>query len=121
MCKVPARNRRTILCWERSGNRTAVGGSMPPSRSGLVKAHVPDLASMGQPVRLSSLIITIRDRILMILGPKCPYRVGDAVVGDDPYNGRHEGIVMTSRGSSVELSTATGVFFYDHRHLRRQD
>ena len=87
----------------------------------MVKAHVPDLASMGRPVRLSSLIISIRDRIVATLGPKCPYRVGDAVVGDDPYNGRHEGIVMTRRGSSVELGTAAGVFFYDHRHLRRQD
>ncbi|MEW9872058.1 hypothetical protein [Arthrobacter sp. HS15c] len=87
----------------------------------MVKAHVPDLASMGRPVRLSSLIISIRDRILVTLGPKCPYRVGDAVVGDDPYNGRHEGIVMTRRGSSVELGTAAGVFFYDHRHLRRLD
>jgi hypothetical protein len=86
-----------------------------------VKAHVPDLASMGRPVRFSSLIISIRDRILMTLGPKCPYRVGDALVGDDPYNGRHEGIVMTRRGSSVELGTAAGVFFYDHRHLRRLD
>lgn len=87
----------------------------------MVKAHVPDLASMGQPVRLSSLIISARDRILVTRGPKCPYRVGDAVVGEDPYNGRHEGIVMSRRGSSVELSTAAGVFFYDHRHLRRQD
>ena len=87
----------------------------------MVKAHVPDLASMGQPVRLSSLIVSARDRILVTLDPKCPYRVGDAVVGEDPYNGRHEGIVMSRRGSSVELSTAAGVFFYDHRHLRRQD
>ena len=87
----------------------------------MVKAHVPDLASMGRPVRLSSLIISIRDRILVTFGPKCPYRGGDAVVGDDPYNGRHEGIGMTRRGSSGELGTAAGVFFYDHRHLRRQD
>jgi hypothetical protein len=42
-------------------------------------------------------------------------------VGDDPFNGRHEGIVMSQRGSSVELGTAAGVFFYDHRHLKRLD
>lgn len=87
----------------------------------MVKAHVQDLASMGRPVGFSSLIVGLRDRVLAPLGPKCPYRIGDAVVGDDPFNGRHEGIVMSLRGSSVELGTAAGVFFYDHRHLRRQD
>jgi hypothetical protein len=87
----------------------------------MVKAHVPDLASMGQPVRLSTLIAGAWARALITLGPKCPYRPGDAVLGDDPFNGRHEGIVMSRRGPSVELGTAAGVFFYDHRHLRRQD
>jgi hypothetical protein len=87
----------------------------------MMKAHVQDLASMGRPVRLSTLIVTAWDRVLTTRGPKCPYRLGDAVVGDDPFNGRHEGIVMSRRGSSVELGTAAGVFFYDHRHLRRQD
>lgn len=87
----------------------------------MVKAHVQDLASMGQPVSFSFLIVSAWDRLLATLGPKCPYRVGDAVVGDDPFNGRHEGIVMSRCGSSVELGTAAGVFFYDHRHLRRQD
>jgi hypothetical protein len=47
--------------------------------------------------------------------------VGDAVVGDDPFNGRQEGIVMSHCGTSVELSAAAGVFYYDHRHLRPQD
>jgi len=87
----------------------------------MVKAHVPDLASMGRPVRLSTLVAGAWDRALVNLGPKCPYRLGDAVVGDDPFNGRHEGIVMSRRGASVELGTAAGVFFYDHRHLRRLD
>lgn len=87
----------------------------------MMKAHVQDLASMGRPVRLSTLIVTAWDRVRRILGPKCPYRVGDAVVGEDPFNGRQEGIVMSRQGSSVELGTAAGVFFYDHRHLRRQD
>jgi hypothetical protein len=87
----------------------------------MVKAHVQDLASMGRPVRLSSLVVGTWDRALTALSPKCPYRIGDAVVGDDPFNGRHEGIVMSRRGQSVELGTAAGVFFYDHRHVRRQD
>lgn len=87
----------------------------------MVKAHVQDLASMGQPVRLSTLIHLAWGRVLEAFHPRCPYRVGDAVVGDDPFNGRHEGIVMSQRGPSVELGAAAGVFFYDHRHLRRQD
>ncbi|HEY8699449.1 MAG TPA: hypothetical protein VIM08_00595 [Arthrobacter sp.] len=87
----------------------------------MVKAHVQDLASMGQQVRLSVLLAVAWDRVLMTLGPRCPHQLGDAVVGEDPFNGRHEGIVMSRRGSSVELGTAAGVFYYDHRHLRRQD
>ena len=87
----------------------------------MVKAHVQDLASMGQPVRLSTLIAGAWARLLKTLDPKCPYRLGDAVLGEDPFNGRHEGIVMSRRGPSVELGTAAGVFFYDHRHLKRLD
>ena len=87
----------------------------------MMKAHVQDLASMGRPLTLSTLVVTAWNRVLTTLGPKCPYRVGDAVVGDDPFNGRREGIVMSSQGSSVEVGTAAGVVFYDHRHLRRQD
>ncbi|MBT2531057.1 hypothetical protein J7E83_02740 [Arthrobacter sp. ISL-48] len=87
----------------------------------MVKARVQDLASMGRPVRLSTLIGKAWARVLVTLAPRCPYRMGDAVVGEDPFNGRHEGIVTSRRGSSVELGTAAGVFFYDHRHLRRQD
>ena len=87
----------------------------------MVKAHVQDLASMGRPVRLSTLVQRAYVRVFAAIRPRCPYRVGDAVVGDDPFNGRHEGIIMSHRGPSVELGAAAGVFFYDHRHLRRQD
>jgi hypothetical protein len=87
----------------------------------MVKAHVQDLASMGRPVKLSTLIARPWNRALAAFGPRSPYRVGDAVVGDDPFNGRHEGIVMSQCGPSVELVAATGVFYYDHRHLRPHD
>jgi hypothetical protein len=87
----------------------------------MVKAPVQDLASMGQPVSLSTLIAKAWSRLPEAFTPKCPYRLGDAVLGEDPFNGRHEGIVMSRRGPFVELGTAAGVFFYDHRHLRRQD
>jgi hypothetical protein len=76
---------------------------------------------MGRPVKLSTLITRAWGRVLAAFGPGCPYRVGDAVVGDDPFNGRHEGIVMSRSGPSVEVGAAAGVFYYDHRHLRPQD
>jgi hypothetical protein len=87
----------------------------------MVKAHVQDLASMGRPVKLSTLIARAWRRAFAGLGPRSPYRVGDAVVGDDPFNGRNEGIVVSHRGPSVEVGAAAGVFYYDHRHLRPQD
>jgi hypothetical protein len=87
----------------------------------MVKAHVQDLASMGRPVKLSTLIVRAWNRALGAFGPRSPYRVGDAVVGDDPFNGRNEGIVVSHRGPSVEVGAAAGVFYYDHRHLRPQD
>jgi hypothetical protein len=87
----------------------------------MVNAHVQDLASMGRPVKLSTLITRAWGRVLAAFGPGCPYRVGDAVVGDDPFNGRHEGIVMSRSGPSVEVGAAAGVFYDDHRHLRPQD
>jgi hypothetical protein len=113
---------RTILCWERSGNRTATGGFAPlQGVVRMVKTHVQDLASMGRPVRLSTVIAHAWNRMRAAIRPKSPYRVGDAVVGEDPFNGRQEGIVMSHSGTSVELSAAGGVFYYDHRHLRPQD
>lgn len=50
-----------------------------------------------------------------------PYKVGEAVVGDDPFNGRREGLVAAINGSSVGLQTPAGLVFYDYRQLRRQD
>jgi hypothetical protein len=87
----------------------------------MVKAQVQDMAGMGRPVKLSTFIARVWSRALAAFGPRSPYRVGDAVVGDDPFNGRQEGIVMSHRGPSVELGAAAGVFYYDHRHLRPQD
>jgi hypothetical protein len=87
----------------------------------MVKAHVQDMAGMGRPVKLSRLIAHAWRQALAAFRPRSPYRVGDAVVGDDPFNGRQEGIVMSHSGPSVELGAAAGVFYYDHRHLRPQD
>ncbi|CAH0250722.1 hypothetical protein SRABI83_03115 [Arthrobacter sp. Bi83] len=50
-----------------------------------------------------------------------PYKIGDAVVGDDPFNGRREGIVELRNGNSVGLRSSGRVYFYDYRQLRRPE
>ncbi|PTT64862.1 hypothetical protein DBR22_13410 [Arthrobacter sp. HMWF013] len=91
----------------------------------MVKTHVQDLASMGQPLSLSALIARAMARISgwvrRTLAPRSPYRVGDAVVAEDPFNGRREGIVVSRRGPSVGVGTAAGIYYVDHRLLKRQD
>ena len=50
-----------------------------------------------------------------------PYRLGDVVVGDDPFNGRRQGLVASKNGNSVGLLTADRMFYYDYRQLTRPD
>jgi hypothetical protein len=76
---------------------------------------------MGQPVRLSTLAAKAWERFAATLSPRSPYRDGDAVVAEDPFNGRREGIVVSRHGSAVAVGTAEGIFYYDHRQLKRQD
>lgn len=91
----------------------------------MVKTHVPDLACLGRPVSLSALIAQAVSRVLAwfrrIMAPSSPYRVGDAVVAEDPFHGRREGIVVSRRGPSMGVGTATGILHFDHRQLKRQE
>ncbi|MFF1254682.1 hypothetical protein ACFVYC_19590 [Pseudarthrobacter sp. NPDC058329] len=87
----------------------------------MVKAIVPDLSAMGRPVSLTSLVARAWRRALSVFSPQSPYRIGDAVVGDDPFRGRREGVVVFLQGTSAGVDTAQGVFFYDHRQLKRLD
>ena len=91
----------------------------------MVKAHIQDLASMGRPVRFSTFIAKGWARLSKAFGPRCPYRVGDAVVGDDPFNGRREGIVKVINGSSIGLQiigeSGTGYIYYDYRDVAKPD
>jgi hypothetical protein len=50
-----------------------------------------------------------------------PYKVGDVLVGDDPFNGRREGTVVVKNGRSVGIRSSDQVYFYDYRQLRRPD
>lgn len=52
-----------------------------------------------------------------------PFRVGDYVAGDDPFNGSQEGVVTIIKGPSIGLRTAAprggSVVYYDYRQVRR--
>jgi hypothetical protein len=50
-----------------------------------------------------------------------PYRLGEIVIGDDPFNGRKEGVVAVRTGSFVGLQAGGQTYFYDYRQLRRPD
>ena len=87
----------------------------------MTKAVVQDLASMGQPVSLTRITVRAWNRMLKLPSPRSPYKVGDAVVADDPFKGRREGVVVFRQGTSVGVDTVHGVFFYDHRQLKKLD
>ena len=87
----------------------------------MVKAYVQDLSSMGKPVSLASVAAHAWSRIARPFAPRSPYRIGDAVVADDPFKGRREGVVVFLQGLSAGVDTAEGVFFYDHRQLKKLD
>ncbi|BCW17852.1 hypothetical protein NtRootA9_05600 [Arthrobacter sp. NtRootA9] len=82
---------------------------------------VQDLSGMGRPISLATAVARGWERAVGALSPRSPYRIGDAVLGDDPFNGRHEGTVVSQEGATVGVKTARGLFFYDHRQLRRLD
>jgi hypothetical protein len=50
-----------------------------------------------------------------------PYKIGDVLVGDDPFNGRREGTVVVKNGRSIGIRSSDRVYFYDYRQLRRPD
>ncbi|MET3809905.1 hypothetical protein [Arthrobacter sp. UYEF3] len=74
-----------------------------------------------------------RDRVARALGQavqrlweqRVPFRIGQVVVGDDPFNGRREGRVQVIRSPHVGLripgTPAGSLVFFDHRHVRYPD
>jgi hypothetical protein len=55
------------------------------------------------------------------LAAAVPYKVGDVLVGDDPFSGRREGTVVVKNGRSIGIRSSDRVYFYDYRQLRRPD
>ncbi|WP_043438280.1 hypothetical protein [Arthrobacter sp. UNC362MFTsu5.1] len=55
-----------------------------------------------------------------------PFKIGDVVLADDPFNGRRLGVVTVIHGSSLGLRTAADahpdlvpeVIYYDYRQVR---
>lgn len=68
--------------------------------------------------RLSALVTGTIARARMVA---VPYHLGEVMVGEDPFNGRREGVVAVKNGSSVGLESAGRLFFYDYRQLRRPE
>ncbi|MHC6229541.1 hypothetical protein ACX5I6_07395 [Arthrobacter sp. MMS24-T111] len=87
----------------------------------MAKGYVQDLSGMGRPVSLRDAVATVWHRATRAISPRCPYRVGDTVIGDDPFSGRREGVVVWQDRRSVGLKTTHGVFFYDHRVVKPLD
>lgn len=84
----------------------------------MVRNELQDLSGLGQPVSLVAVVAGTWSRVRRGFRSRSPYRAGDAVVGDDPFNGRREGVVISHRGTSVGIHTSGGVFFYDHRMVK---
>ena len=87
----------------------------------MAKGYVQDLSGMGRPVSLGDALAKAWNRTMGAVTPRCPYRVGDTVIGDDPFSGRREGVVVWQDRRSVGLKTTHGVFFYDHRVVKPLD
>lgn len=66
--------------------------------------------------RLYALLIQTVSRARTV---SVPYRLGDVVIGDDPFNGRTQGLVAVKNGNSVGVQTADRIFYYDYRQLTR--
>lgn len=76
--------------------------------------------------RLASLLSSAAEKVRTVT---VPFKVGDVVLGDDPFNGRQLGVVAVIRGSSLGLRTAADAHpdlmpefvYYDYRQVRTPD
>ncbi|MBT2588403.1 hypothetical protein [Arthrobacter sp. ISL-95] len=80
--------------------------------------HVGAPASGTRVGRLSALV---RRTMARARTAAVPYRIGEVVIGEDPFNGRREGLVAVKKGTFVGLQTGGQMCFYDYRQLRRPD
>ncbi|WP_217500745.1 hypothetical protein [Arthrobacter sp. C9C5] len=84
--------------------------------------------STAQPVRpqrAARVARVLRQAAHRIYEGRVPFRIGQLVVGDDPFNGRREGTVEVIRAPFVGLrvpgTPAGTLFFFDHRNVRQPE
>jgi hypothetical protein len=67
----------------------------------------------------------LSNAVRRVRSPRVPFRVGQVLIGDDPFNGRRLGTVAVIETPYVGLripGSARGhVVFYDYRQLRYPD
>lgn len=67
----------------------------------------------------------LRETVSRARTARIPFRIGQVLIGDDPFNGRHLGTVAVIDAPYVGLRTAGNaagdVTFYDFRQLRYPD
>lgn len=67
----------------------------------------------------------LSERVSRARAARIPFRVGQVLVGDDPFNGHRLGTVAVIVAPYVGLRTAGGtpaaITFYDYRQLRYPD
>lgn len=78
-------------------------------------------APSGSKIRSGWLSAFLNQTISRTRTVSVPYKLGEVVVGDDPFNGRREGLVCVKNGNFVGLQSTERIFFYDYRQLRRPD
>jgi len=75
--------------------------------------------------RQSRLARTISQAVHRFRKTRIPFRSGQVVVGDDPFNGRREGTVEVISppylGLRVPGTPAGSLVFFDHRSVRYPD
>jgi hypothetical protein len=67
----------------------------------------------------------LTERMSRARASRVPFRVGQVLVGDDPFNGRRLGTVAVIEAPYVGIRVAGGapeeIVFYDYRQLRFPD
>lgn len=79
-----------------------------------------------QPVaRIARVARVLRQAAHRVYDGRVPFRIGQLVVGDDPFNGCRQGTVEVIRAPFVGLrvpgTPAGTLFFFDHRNVRQPD
>lgn len=89
-------------------------------------SHPVPQAALPHGGRLASWLSSAAEKVRMAT---VPFKIGEVVLGDDPFNGRRLGVVAVIRGSSLGLRTAADahpdlvpeILYYDYRQVRSPD